>query len=145
MASDGHRVRWVSRQTTIHADLSDCPHFLRSNSVLAHNSRVRSLWSTGGLWDKTRDYNFSIIQWGAMDTWSAEWFDRRLFIQIMGASCRVRQRNIYKLCFRFKQRNIVLFLNSEILLAIRNNLLKCILQILANFLPFFLNRARNKK
>lgn len=129
MASDGHRVRWVSRQTTIHADLSDCPHFLRSNSVLAHNSRVRSLWSTGGLWDKTRDYNFSIIQWRAMDTWSAEWFDRRLFIQIwelhVRTSRRVRKRNIYKLCFRFKQKNTILFLNSEILLAIRNNLLKC--------------------
>lgn len=129
MASDGHRVRWVSQQTTIYADLSDCPHFLRSNSVLAHNSRVRSLWSTGGLWDKTRDCNFSIIQWRAMDTWSAEWFDRRLFIQIwelhVRTSRRVRQRNIYKLCFRFKQKNTILFLNSEILLAIRNNLLKC--------------------
>lgn len=129
MASDGHRVHWVSRQTTIHADLSDCPHFLRSNSVLAHNSRVRSLWSTGVLWYKTRDYNFSVIQWRAMDTWSAEWFDRRLFIQIwelhVRTSRRVRQRNIYKLCFRFKQKNTILFLNSEILLAIRNNLLKC--------------------
>lgn len=110
---------------------TDPRHILhvRENSVLAHNSRVRSLWSTGGLWDKTRDYNFSIIQWRAMDTWSAEWFDRQLFIQIwelhVRTSRRVRQRNIYKLCFRFKQKNTILFLNSEILLAIRNNLLKC--------------------
>lgn len=43
--------------------LTDPRHILhvRDNSVLAHNSRVRSLWSTEGLWDKTIAMNFDLF------------------------------------------------------------------------------------